>query len=315
MNIEKELLQRYVEGNVSAEEIQTVVDWLDEDKENVREFMALHKLYDISVLNKSGYAKSTQQAKKLFSYRKVAYELLKVAAILLLFWVGSSLFNRPSKEANIAVFQTLYVPAGQRAELTLADSTKVWLNAGSRLTYPTNFEKGTRSIELDGEAYFAVAHNEKQPFVVKTEKMNIEVLGTEFNVIAYSGSLLPEVSLLKGSVELSCSDIAGSYRMKPRETVRLVTGKLVVSKIDDYDQFRWKEGLICFNNETVKTIMDKLQLYYDIRIDIQNIALLNNYYSGKFRTKDGVEQVLKVLQIEHKFSYTKNNELNLITIE
>lgn len=315
MNIEKELLQRYVEGNVSAEEIQTVVDWLNEDEENVREFMALHKLYDISVLNKSGYAKSTQQAKKLFSYRKVAYELLKVAAILLLFWVGSSLFTRPSKEANIAVFQTLYVPAGQRAELTLADSTKVWLNAGSRLTYPTNFEKGTRSIELDGEAYFAVAHNEKQPFVVKTEKMNIEVLGTEFNVIAYSGSLLPEVSLLKGSVELSCSGIAGSYRMKPRETVRLVTGKLVVSKIDDYDQFRWKEGLICFNNETVKTIMDKLQLYYDIRIDIQNIALLNNYYSGKFRTKDGVEQVLKVLQIEHKFSYTKNNELNLITIE
>lgn len=315
MNIEKELLQRYVEGNVSAEEIQTVVDWLDEDKENVREFMALHKLYDISVLNKSGYSKSTQQVKKLFSYRKVAYELLKVAAILLLFWVGSSLFNRPSKEVNITAFQTLYVPAGQRAELTLADSTKVWLNAGSRLTYPTNFEKGTRSIELDGEAYFAVAHNEKQPFVVKTEKMNIEVLGTEFNVIAYSGSLLPEVSLLKGSVELSCSGIAGSYRMKPRETVRLVTGKLVVSKIDDYDQFRWKEGLICFNNETVKTIMDKLQLYYDIRIDIQNIALLNNYYSGKFRTKDGVEQVLKVLQIEHKFSYTKNNELNLITIK
>lgn len=313
--MDKTLLQRYVEGDVTTEEIQAVVNWLDEGEENVREFMALHKLYDISVLNQSGYGQAVRKAKGRISYRKIAYELLKVAAVLLLFWGGSALFNQPTEKVEPTAYQTLYVPAGQRAELTLADSTKVWLNAGSRLTYPTNFEKGTRRIELDGEAYFAVAHNEKQPFVVKTERMNIEVLGTEFNVMAYSGSSSPEVSLLKGSVELSCSGIAGSYRLSPKETARLTSGKLFVSSIDDYDRFRWKEGLICFNNETVKHIMDELQLYYDVQIDVQNAALLDNRYSGKFRTKDGVEQVLKVLQIEHKFVYIKNNEQNLITIK
>ena len=79
---------------------------------------------------------------------------------------------------NTAHLQTVAVPAGQRAQITLADGTKVWLNANSKLVYPTSFKKGIRQVELDGEAYFDVKHNEDNPFVVGTKSMNVTVLGT-----------------------------------------------------------------------------------------------------------------------------------------
>lgn len=312
--MDKEILQRYVEGNVTPEEIITVVDWLDEDESHVREFMALHKLNDISLLNQPVGLADTQKKKKSFSLRQIGYELAKIAAVVLLFWGGTKLFETNPEEDTIT-YQTLFVPAGQRAELILPDSTRVWVNARSKLVYPVNFGKGTRQVELNGEAYFDVIHNEQQPFVVKTSQMDIQVLGTEFNVTAYSNSSDFEVSLLRGSIELSSPRLSSNYRVKERENVRLQDNKLIINTIADYDYFRWKEGLICFNNESVSTIIEKLRLYYDINIEVDNQKFLGSRYTGKFRSKDGIEQVLKVLQIEHKFTYTKNNDLNLITIK
>ena len=311
--MDKEILQRYVEGNVNPEEIIAVVDWLDADENNVREFMALHKLNDISLLNQADNRADNQKKKRTVTFRKIGYELAKIAAILIIFWGGTKLFETNTTEESIITYQTLYVPAGQRAELILPDSTRVWLNAHSKLIYPVSFGKGNRQVELNGEAYFDVVHNEKQPFIVKTRQMDIQVLGTEFNVTSYSSDF--EVSLLRGCIELSSPNLSSTYRMKEKEHIKLKNNKLIINNITDYDYFRWKEGLICFNNESVATIIEKLKLYYDINIETHNKKFLNSRYSGKFRTKDGIEQVLKVLQIEHKFSYTKNNDLNLITIK
>ena len=311
--MDKEILQRYVEGNVNPEEIIAVVDWLDADENNVREFMALHKLNDISLLNQADNRADNQKKKRTVSFRKIGYELAKIAAILIIFWGGTKLFETNTTEESIITYHTLYVPAGQRAELILPDSTRVWLNAHSKLIYPVSFGKGNRQVELNGEAYFDVVHNEKQPFIVKTRQMDIQVLGTEFNVTSYSSDF--EVSLLRGCIELSSPNLSSTYRMKEKEHIKLKNNKLIINNITDYDYFRWKEGLICFNNESVATIIEKLKLYYDINIETHNKKFLNSRYSGKFRTKDGIEQVLKVLQIEHKFSYTKNNDLNLITIK
>lgn len=313
--MDKEILQRYVEGNVSPEEIIAVVDWLDADESHVREFMALHKLNDISLLNQPDSKVDVQKKKKTITFRQIGYELAKIAAILILFWGGTKLYETTSVKENVIAYQTLYVPAGQRAELILPDSTHVWLNARSKLVYPIRFGKDIRQVELNGEAYFDVIHNEKQPFVVKTPQMDIQVLGTEFNVTAYSSSSDFEVALLRGCIELSSPRLSSNYRMKEKEHIRLQNNKLISKDISDYDYFRWKEGLICFNNESVATIIEKLKLYYDIDIEVYNQKFINSRYTGKFRTKDGIEQVLRVLQIEHKFTYTKNNDLNLITIK
>ena len=313
--MDKKLLQRYIEGSVTTEEIESVVDWLDQDEKHVKEFMSLHKLYDISIMNQSKQQQIQRKMNTSVSLKRIAIELLKIAAIVLILIGGRSLLDKRETEEDVPLYQTLFVPSGQRAELTLPDSTKVWLNAQSRLVYPVTFQKSSRQVELDGEAYFEVKRNEKSPFIVKTEKMNIKVLGTEFNVSAYSEVPEFEISLLKGVVELASVNSSNTYKMKPGEQIRLVSGKYISTGIKDMDYFKWKEGLLCFTNSPIEEIIHKLCLYYDVKIEVAALPFLKESYSGKFRVKDGVEHVLKVLQLEHKFSYKIDNELNLITIK
>ncbi|MCD7977675.1 MAG: FecR domain-containing protein [Tannerellaceae bacterium] len=313
--MDKIILQKYIEGNASQEEIKRVTEWLDRDDDHVREFMALHKLYDISLFNLPPVASGRRIGKDPFHFRKIMYELVKIAAIFLL--AGTSLYVLSNREKGkvAPAYQTLYVPTGQRAELVLPDSTHIWLNARSRLTYPVQFGSKSREIFLDGEAYLKVSHDKNLPFIVNTEQLSIEVLGTEFNVSAYSNTTHAEVSLLTGSIRLTSSLVPESYLMQRGETVKLENGHFIPALTPDADYFKWKDGLLCFNNEPVEQMLRKLELYYDVHIDNQNRALEQIRYTGKFRTKDGIEQVLKVLQIEQKFTYTRDHELNLITIK
>lgn len=311
--MDRELLQRYIEGNVTSEEVLRVVDWLDTDEEHVQEFMALHKLYDLSLFNRTEVRQYPEPVRTVF-LRKISRELLKIAAVFCIVWgIASFFFVRKTDQP--VFYQTFIVPAGQRAELILPDSSKVWLNSKTEIIYPTHFGNGSRKIRLNGEAYFNVKPDNEQPFVVQTAQMDVEVLGTEFNVLAYPGDVAPEVSLLKGSVRLIAPGLSQPYIMSPNEHVRLKDGKLYTSSIVRFDYFRWKEGILSFQDESVASIMDKLQLYFDVRIDVQQPGLLGHRYTGKFRVDDGVEQVLKVLQLEHEFTYTRDREQNLITIK
>ena len=312
--MDKKILQKYVEGSITAEEVETVVDWLDADEKHVKEFMTLHKLYDISILNQSTKERKKEKVARAV-FRRIVIELLKVAAIALFLLGGNFLLQKDDQMESLPSFQTLYVPAGQRAELILPDSTKVWLNANSKLVYPSSFQEGIRQVELDGEAYFDVRHNRDNPFIVRTKSMNVTVLGTEFNVSAYSGIEEFNIALLRGSVELNSPDRSRKYRMMAGEQVLYRDGKYVSAQIGSMDYFKWKEGLLSFSNQPIHVIIEKLRLYYDIKIEVADLPFLKERYSGKFRVKDGIEQVLKVLQLEHKFTYVKDNELNLITIK
>lgn len=307
-----QLLQRYIRGEVSGEERQKVVLWLEESPKNMREFLALRKLYDISLWQADNHQKLSTK-KRYLSIRKITIEFLKIAAILVIGFLGTK--QLLTWQTETTQMQTIHVPAGQRAEITLADGTHVWLNSRSTLKFPEQFSKSTRNVELDGEGYFSVQHNESSPFIVQTEKYAIHVLGTEFNVKAYNNSTLFETALLKGSVEISSSTMTDRLRLKPNEVALARQEGLKVSHISDYNYFKWKEGLFCFEDESIQSLIEKLQLYYDIQIDVQRPSLLQYRYSGKFRIKDGIDHVLKVLQLKHNFTYRKNEEQNLIVIE
>lgn len=308
----KELLQRYIKGEVSEKERLKIASWLDESPENMREFLVLRKLYDISLWQAN--TDKTNSVKKVhYSIRKVMAEILKIAAIFLIgFWGSKQLQIQQSNKKQI---QTIHVPTGQRAELTLADGTHVWLNSRSTLKFPNKFGTNKRNVELNGEGYFSVHHDKKRPFTVQTEKYAIHVLGTEFNVKAYHNSPLFETALLNGSVEISSLTMPKRLRLKPNEMAIASQEGLNTSHIPDYNYFKWKEGLFCFEDESIQSLIEKLQLYYDIKIDVQRPSLLQYRYSGKFRIKDGIDHVLKVLQLKHKFTYTKNEETNLIVIK
>lgn len=195
------------------------------------------------------------------------------------------------------------------------DGTVVWLNARSRLHYPNRFSGAERKVELDGEAFFEDFRNEEAPFVVSTEKLDIKVLGTKFNVFAYKGKNEFTTALIEGSVKLYQSDNESvAMYMSPNDYAELKDGRLVKSKISSTDFLLWKEGIYAFDDIPFGEIIKKLELYYDITIEIRNKKLNNYKFSGKFRQRDGVESALRTMQKIYYFSYHKDEELNKITI-
>lgn len=314
--MDKKALEHYITGKATLEERMEVVEWMDSNEENVREYMALHKLHDIAVMNQI-QTEEKQKTSEIHKYvlqpkwKKLSIELLKIAAVAIILLGINALLNKNTDTS----YQTIYVPIGQRAEIILPDSTKVWLNSNTLLKYPLAFNKQERRIQLDGEAYVSVTHN-KKPFIVETENFDVNVLGTEFNIKAYKASAQKQVDLLKGSIEMTGTLFANrKLLVKPEESIHIDGNNIKVSHIAEYDYFKWKEGLICFTDESFEEIIRKLELYYDTRIKVENKDLLQEHYSGKFRTKDGIEQVFDVLQLELKFTYVKDDNLNLITIK
>lgn len=312
----EELIQRYLQGEVSDEEKAHVLAWLEESPAHRKEYAALRKLYDISLWSGSAgqsYAKPARPFWRRIASRQTAFSLMKIAAIWIIGFAGAWLLS--DRTADTPRMHTIHVPAGQRAELTLSDGTKVWLNSHSTLTFPDRFTAHARQVNLDGEGYFTVARDPEAPFTVQTEKYAVRVLGTEFNVKAYRRSTVFETALLKGSVEISTHDTRRKIRLSPDEFVSARNGRLIKSQISDHTYFKWREGLFCFENETIENLIEKIQLYYDVKIEIQRPSLLAYRYSGKFRIKDGIEHVLKVLQLKHKFLYTIEEEGNRIIIK
>lgn len=305
-----ELLQRYIEGNVTPEERREIMVWLEERPENEQEYRTLRKLYDFSLWN---VAVAVSSRKKRFAVvRQAVIELMKVAALLLLGFIGARLFFFQTEDA--LRMQTIHVPSGQRVELVLADGTQVWLNSQSTLRFPDRFMAGSRQVELDGEGYFSVRHEAERPFVVRTERYAIRVLGTEFNVKAYRNSRIFETSLLRGEIEITTPGEEQVLQLMPWETAFIRNDSLLTGRIADANYFKWREGLFCFENETIESLIEKMQFYYDVSIEVQCTSLLGYRYSGKFRIKDGIEHVLKVLQHKHHFTYTRDEEMNRIVI-
>lgn len=309
------LLQKYISGHASEVEKQFITAWIQENPENQREYMAQRKLYDFALWRADSMMQSQINTKRRFLFGHTAWmKRAKIAAMITLIMVGSYYWLGEGKKVKSPSLQSIYVPAGQRAELLLADGTKVWLNSRSTLSFPEEFTDNKRSVKLDGEGYFAVTKNSEQPFIVETNRYLVKVLGTEFNVSAYTTDSIWETSLLKGSVEILKKEQTTGIRLEPNTMVSLKENKLLKRAIKEADYFRWREGIMCFDNISVEAMMEKLQLYYGISIVVNNNKILKNRYTGKFRTSDGIEHMLKVLKLNNQFTYIKNDETNVITI-
>lgn len=307
------ILYRYILGDATAEEKREVLLWLEEDKTHVQEYLSMRKLHDLNTWNTEKQPEKTTGKKKQYSLRKISLEFLKIASVLLIGILATYFLT--DKEPAPAQTQTIYVPAGQRTELFLSDGTKVWLNSGTTITFPGSFTKKSREVTIDGEAYFDVEKDKEKPFIVHTEQHDIKVLGTEFNVKAYKGKNLFETALLQGSIEVSSLANGKAHLLKENETLSFRDEKTTKGTIYDYNYFKWRDGLICFEKESLASLFEKLELYYDIQIINNNNSLLKGSYTGKFRIRDGIEHVLKVLQLKHRFTYKKDEETNTITIE
>ncbi|MBP1613709.1 MAG: anti-sigma factor [Bacteroidetes bacterium] len=310
--IDKELLYRFFNGEATFAEETKVKDWLEGSAENRKEYLRERRLFDLTILSDD----KLYDAKKLLYSRKKSYymECLRIVATIVITLIISSLyFATPDEEDEIAM-QTVTVPYGQRVNLLLSDGTNVWLNSGTKMSYPQIFAKKRRDIYLDGEAYFEVSHNKEKPFLVHTNQFDIEVLGTKFNVDSYSRDDAFESSLMEGVVKVTRKEDRSSLTLSPSYKVVLRDEKMVVEKIEDYNTYRWREGLICFKNKYFLDLLVEFEKYYDIRIIVESPKLANPILTGKFRVSDGVEYALKVLQKDVKFRYKRHADSNIIYI-
>lgn len=309
--MKKELLHKYFTGEASEKEEKLIMDWAEASPENYQLYLQERKYWNALLVNSNPkHIPSKEKPKRTVNLWMFSTAAAVIALLFVLIqWLRPVSF--PDEK-----WQTIWVPAGQRAQITLDDGTTVWLNSRSRLSFPTSFVADKRVVKLNGEGFFEVQKDSEHPFIVETGKYNIEVLGTSFNVLAYQDHEIFETSLISGSVRINpLQHNMQSITLKPREKLIESSGKLHVTQIDNYDHFRWREGLICLDDERFEDLINKFSLYFDIRIQIDNPKLLDYRCTGKFRQNDGIDYALKVLQSEMKFTYTRNNELNEIIIQ
>lgn len=306
-----DILYRFFDGQATLKEEKQIKEWLDTSEENKKILLRARELFDASILygneDTHSFVNQPIQHKK----RKTWIEFAKIGVAVIVILL-SGLWYLHVTEKEESGIQTISVPAGQHINITLPDGSNVWLNAGTTIQYPISFGKKERLVKLDGEAYFDVAKNEDCPFIVETPKSKLEVLGTTFNVISYSNSNNYEVALIEGSVKVNIGN--ETLTLAPQHKINIEDDKIKVTLIDDYNLYRWKEGLICFNKESFDGIIQKLGKSYDVKLIIQNTKIKNILYTGKFRLTDGIDYALRVLQKDIKFKYDRDDENHVIYI-
>jgi len=204
---------------------------------------------------------------------------------------GQIKYEGSSKET---IYNTLSNPRGSPPiDIMLSDGTKVWLNAGSAITYPVAFTGKERSISMMGEGYFEVAHDAKHPFFISHGKTKIEVLGTHFNVNAYEDEPSIAVTLLQGSVKIIYEKQSGV--IKPGQQARIVNGSITIQKAEMDEVMAWKKGMFDFESADLKTILRQFSRWYDIDVEYQNTIPADKYFVI-IRRSDNLSKVLNALQ-------------------
>ena len=299
----RDILYKFFEGKASPKEQRLIGQWLDESEKHKEVLVRERMVFDAMIVSGGITDRQSVQSRKKRT-RVVFMELLRVAAVILvMFLVGGYIYVRKMEEIRLAN-NIVTVPVGQRVNLQLPDGTSVWLNASSEIIYPAYFSGSTREIHLNGEAFFEVEHNASKPFIVHTETFDIKVLGTKFNVEAYKGMEGFTTALMEGSVEVTDrKNKDKSVRLYPAQKVAFRNGELCKSPIDNYDVYRWREGLICFKETRFADLMRQLEKNYGVRILINNEAVKEKVFSGKFRTTDGIDNALRLLQKEGHYTF------------
>lgn len=309
--MDPKLLNKYVAGDALPEEEKEIVRWMKESEENRKQVEELHQLYNAFVWN--GEIQMTTEKKK--SLMRIIWLSMRIAAVIAMIAFITYKEYQDYRLEHSTEMQVMTVPAGQRASLTLADGTVVWLNSNSTLKYPaTGFHSKERKVMLEGEGYFEVKHDAEHPFIVETKQYDIRVLGTTFNVSAYPNSGMFETSLIEGKVTVYQPDTQNEIVLKPHEKVEMKEGKLSKASFTSDNDFLWRMGIYSFTNEPLDVIFKKLEQYYEVKIVNTNREIASRPCTGKFRQKEGIEHVMKVLQKYLKFNYVQDDEKNQITI-
>lgn len=193
--------------------------------------------------------------------------------------------------ATASVFNRLVVPRGGEYVVTLEDGTKVWLDAGTELRYPTNFNGKERTVYLQGEAFFDVARMEDKPFVVRVDRFSINVLGTKFNVNTRMKNIVQTV-LVEGRVRLKSNEKQVELIPNQKAEYHRESGKWTVEEVDVTPYIAWKDGNFVFDDESLEEIMNKLSFWYDVEVGYANESIKSVRLSGDMKRYKDIRELL-----------------------
>ncbi len=321
-----ERILKYFQNGLEANERLLLLREIEKNEELKKQFAEYQNMQ--ALLNLSSHTEDKEEGKTGYQHflkrirsKKMHIWLVKTmkyaAAMLILIISTYQLsvwhMSHQLQDDLQAQTNTLYVPAGQRACITLQDGTIVWLNAQSTLIYPSHFYGKERIVSITGEAFFEVSKDKEKPFIVTAQDAKIRVLGTKFNVYSYPDTKQIKTSLIEGAVQVFYK--SKQVILRPNEESIAQDGKLTVGNIKNPDMLLWRNGIYSFNNERLVEIVRKLELYYDVTINIANPKLQDICYTCKFRQRDGIKKILYTIQKIHHFKIEINKEKNVITLK
>ena len=316
-------LPLYHEGELCCEiSRDTLIEFLGDEKDpkniyfhklNFNLGTALHIIKQETGPLPEGY----QRRMKIIKLRTWLLRGAAACAAAVLLFLAWDFFNASSSFSGIGKrfgkIMTINAGVGEIKEAQLPDGTKVWLNAGSTINYPEKFFAEKRVVELDGEAYFEVVADKDHPFLVKSGKQLIEVLGTRFTVSDYSNDNLSTTVLLEGGIKLhSTQGQENGIVLNINQESRLQNGKFNIFDTEADDAIAWKNGEFNFRNEPLENIMRKLNRWYGVIVVFEDESDGEKPFGGTISKSFQLAEVLKMLELTGDVKFILNG--NKVTV-
>jgi transmembrane sensor len=316
----EKLLPLYLSGELADKERAIIDGWRKESPENESVYQESCRSWEaISLLNEMEQFNSFEALKKVnkriikSDYSGWWTIIQRIAAILLLpllVYSGYQTiqnFSLKNRQTESAIIQTVASRQGMVSKFSLPDGTKVWLNSGSELQFPIHFQSGLRDVTLKGEAFFEVVKNDKQPFRVNARDMNIDVMGTSFNVISYPDENQSEVILKEGKVRLSVDEgqitkDCGTMNPGQRAVYDAESQKIITEEVNPRKYIAWLDGDLIFDDDPMEDVVKRLSRWFNVEIIIEDPEISEYIYKATFRNEN-LKQVLNLLKLSAPIDY------------
>ena len=308
MEINEDILIRYINGMLTEEEAAEVKNWRAASLENEKLLEQVYftaqvasRLKVMRTVNPdealSRFKSRIHKKEKRLALRQVLGVIQRATAVLFIpvFLLSAYLFIQQG-QGNVRTLAVRTNP-GVVSAFDLPDGSKVWLNAGSSLKYPTQFNDKQRVVSMQGEAYFEVESDKEHPFIVKTKQLTVEATGTAFNVNAYAPDHVAAVTLVKGKVAVTL-DQKKTIPLSPGEKIdyNLATSLYNVNKTNTYKWCSWKDGILIFRDDPLEYVFKRLGQTYNVEFILKDAELGKYSYKATFEG-ESLNEILRLLEM------------------
>ena len=319
------LIGKYITGKETRQENELLIKWLKEHPKNRAIFNTLRDekeiakiIEELESIDKAHPWERYIEKISVLSLNKSLHRWKIAATLFLLIGLAGVLayiLNTGSQRGNKPLFTTIVTEKGQTSKIILPDSSVVWINSGTKLCYNNNFSLANRNITLEGEAYFNVTRNENIPLVVTCNELNIKVLGTKFDVCAFPDDKKVNVVLERGIIELShTKNKFSGFMLSPGEMAQfdMSRKKINVTRVDSYKYTSWKDGLLIFKDDPMSEVLEKLERWYGIDIEIKNQEVYKMIFNATIMDET-IEDIFDLMKytcaIKYKIIYSHHPEI------